>query len=129
MAFGIARAVLALPVWLIGQFGVYLCPGRTSTSKVCLNIADMYDKPCAGHVYRLRRIELVLCCDAVEPDSCPTDANLPMNRSAVPTTLDTPRLEAKGSNQEVMSCLDVATYQHGDDALECSHFSFSYQAV
>jgi hypothetical protein len=50
MALGIARPVLALPVRLIGWFGVYLCPGRTSTNKVGVNIADMYDKPSAGHV-------------------------------------------------------------------------------
>lgn len=50
MALGIAGPVLALAVRLIGRFGVYLSSGRTNTSKVGVNIADMYDKPCAGHV-------------------------------------------------------------------------------
>jgi len=52
-----------------------------------------------------------------------------MNRLAVSSALDAPRLEAKGSNQEVMSRLDVATYQHGDDPLECSHVSWPSQPV
>jgi len=54
MAFGVSRPVLALPVRLIGRYGIDLCSGRTSTSEVDVNIADMYDKPSAGHVYRPR---------------------------------------------------------------------------
>jgi hypothetical protein len=127
MAFRIARPILALPVRLISGFGVYARPGGTGASEVCVNVRDVYDKPGTGHVYRLRRSELVLSSNAVKPDSCLADSDFTMDGLAVGRALDTPRFETKRFNQEVMSRLNVVIYQQRDNACECRHKNSPYE--
>jgi hypothetical protein len=129
MAFRIAYPVLALPVRLVGRFAVYLCPGRPGASKVGVNIGDIYDKPRAGHAWGYRRTELVLYCDAVKPDGCPTDAHFAMDWLAVGSPLDPSRFETERLNQKVMSPLNVPIYQQRDNSFECRHQQSSSRLV
>jgi hypothetical protein len=110
MTLRITRPIFALSVRLVHGFVVYSCSGCTGVSEVGVNVRDMDDKPRAGHVQRLRRIELMLNLHAVEPNYCSTGSNFTMNGLAVSCALDTSRFEPKYFNKEVMSCLNIAVY-------------------
>ena len=117
MALWISHRVLPLPIWLVSGFVFNLRPGRLNPGEMVVNVGDVHDHPCAGHISRFRRTELVLLSDAVKPNIGPTETDLSMHWFALGRPLHTSRLESEYVNQEVMSSLDILVYEQRDNAL------------
>src|SRR2546427_811496 len=129
MALRIACLVLALPIGLIDGFVLDPCTGRPRTSEVGVDVGNMNDDPGASHVHCVRRSQLVLGCDPVEPNSGTSDTDFAMDCLAVGRPFNASGFEAERLDQEVVSTLDVAIHQQGDKPLKCGHESFSCRTV
>ncbi len=117
MALWISHRVLPLPIWLVSRFVFDLRPGRLNPGEMVVNVGDVHDDPCAGHIYRFGGTELVLLSDAVKPNIGPTETDFSMHWFALGRPLHTSRLESEYVNQEVMSSLDVLIHKQRDHAL------------
>jgi len=68
MAFKIAHAILALPIWAIDWFIVDLRTSGDRPLKMLINIVDMHYEAGARHAHFARGADLLLGRDTVEPD-------------------------------------------------------------
>src|SRR2546428_9002062 len=82
MTLGIARAVFALPVWLINRFAVDTCSGRERSLEMLVDIIYMYHEAGARHACLTRRVHFVLGGDAMQPYRGRSSANFRVHRLA-----------------------------------------------
>jgi hypothetical protein len=110
-----------LTVRLIDWLGINARAGSQSALVVCIDIGNMNDKTRVRDIRHERRSELVLCCDAMEPDRHVADTDLAMDRVTFRISVDAARIKTEGLDQEIMSRRNVLVSQNRDYSLECRH--------
>ena len=121
MALEVARAVLPLPVLLIGRLALDVGAGGARVLEMRVDVGDVDHQSAARHVHRARRRELVLGRDAVEPDRSLLGLDLSVHHLTVTGTLDTPGAEPEHLDEIVVRGLDVLVHQDRDGALRDCH--------
>jgi len=117
----ITRSIFTLIVRLIDRLAVNSGTGRASALVVCVDIIDANDQARVRHIDTERRIEMMFCGGAVEPDRRSAGPNLTMDRLSLGRSMDTSRVEPKCLDQEVVGSGDVTVSENRDDPVDVWH--------